>query len=1208
MNCNRHNHVLHVVTGQEVPKTKSKDHHTLAITNNKTTIIMMDPYFSHIETNTSTTPEQSTYPIVTAYPNRDECCSTLDGSTSVLDEERGVITNDQAITDSNVHGIDNESGHHPPTVPVGSFASLSRRIIHSPPLKKCIFFSCVFLVLSSVGLATVGLGLSFGRESESRGGDDNYDVRSSFHHGGGEIVSGVEKELMTEDDLQVNVTSKVAESKQSQANTTNLLSATVPNIESTEVWGTEPTTTSTNVAAIESTTASEIDPPKQDTHNEWNPGMTVPANLIDVEFSMSMIVFDDEFSMPDFPQDVVEEDFQQFNAEVSLSMSMSLPEFSKEKEKEFQQFEDEIDISVSMSLPDFTKEEGFQQFDNEIDVSVSMSLPDFTKEEDFQQFDNEIDVSVSMSLPDFSQEEEDFQQLAPEFDSSMSMDMNAELPDFTNEEEDFQELAAESDSSMSMDMNGDLTDFLQEEEVFQESSSMSMDMNTDFPDFSQEEEGFQQLTAEWDSSMSMDMTAETIIPLVSTDSTELAVATKPFPNRDCVETMCAIELSPELLMEYQLEMPTDMAIDESGCQGCAVTIHLTYDGIAWIGFGFSTNGAMVGSEAVIGLPVLDSKQVPQKYILGGMSVDNIQPMSEEHQTLQNASIKIGKVNNDVKTVMKFTKILQEQDEIEIFMGDNTFIWAYGFDETLGFHAGRSSLNLNLLGETSEALTSSTPMVTDPTTTQMATEGTVAINGEGIVVTEATSVSTTVSGTIASDGNDIMAVTGATIALSDTPTEGTVTNNMITGGTIVSGAFDIGATFTEPTTEQVAPKNSSAVTDSSNTPTYYPTIAPVMLTDIFTPVADTFLEFNSSESFGIRSRLRVDGQPQRITLLRFDMTPLVLNKAVELLSVKLSLYALTSSAYGGRVDILDEDICNEWDEEISWTTAPPGVFVDTPESLGTFGEINEYEWNEASLSLKLQYVPLQFTVRISSDRGNGVTYASRENSTAVPKLIIQYMGTPYEGTEVPTPSPVESDGALSSSAFEITSSPTARPTKSPITDTPTMSPAEPVVIKVGRDAMLRNGIYSDSLFGYDPFIAMKSSTNPDWEGKSILQFDLSDVSPDVDNSYELQLFITYVGPDDERTITVSQLTENFRWGEDWITWNRLGSPSMESLGSGDITTGDIGSYVSIPLGQVDAIDGRVNLVVEITSGTSEGSKVDYMAKENGSNPPLLVASP
>lgn len=503
-----------------------------------------------------------------------------------------------------------------------------------------------------------------------------------------------------------------------------------------------------------------------------------------------------------------------------------------------------------------------------------------------------------------------------------------------------------------------------------------------------------------------------------------------------------------------------------------------------------------------------------------MSLDDIQPMSEEHQTLQNASIKIGKMGDEIKTVMKFTKFLKEGDEIEVFTGDNTFIWAYGVDETLGYHAARSSFNLNLLGDTSDATSPSTPMITDPTTSQAVTEGTVAINGEDIAATEATSGSSTVLGTVPTDDIDIMAVTVPTA------TEGTVTTNMVTGGTIGSGAFDISATITEPTTDQVVSKNSSDTSDSSNTPTYYPTTAPLMLMNIFTPITDTFLEFNSSESFGIRSRLRVDGQPQRITLLRFDMSPLVRNKAVELVSAKLRLYALTSSAYGGRVDIVDEDICTEWDEGISWKTAPPGVFADAPDSLGTFGEITEYKWNDAALTLNLQFIPLHFTVRISSDRGNGVTYASKENSTAVPKLIIKYMGTPFEGTEAPTPSPVESTEALVQSAVEITSSPTDRPTRAPSTDSPTTSPPEPVEIKVGRDAMLRNGRYSDSLFGYDPFIAMKSSTNPDWEGKSILQFDLSDLSPDVDYSYELKLFITFVDSDDERTITVFQLTENF----------------------------------------------------------------------------------
>jgi hypothetical protein len=74
-------------------------------------------------------------------------------------------------------------------------------------------------------------------------------------------------------------------------------------------------------------------------------------------------------------------------------------------------------------------------------------------------------------------------------------------------------------------------------------------------------------------------------------------------------------------------------------------------------------------------------------------------------------------------------------------------------------------------------------------------------------------------------------------------------------------------------------------------------------------------------------------------------------------------------------------------------------------------------------------------------------------------------------------------------------------------------------------MLRNGKYSDNLFGYDSSIAMKSHSNPDYEGKSILQFDLSDVPSGY--NYELKLFITYTGSDDWRTLSVSAIKDVFR---------------------------------------------------------------------------------
>ena len=87
-----------------------------------------------------------------------------------------------------------------------------------------------------------------------------------------------------------------------------------------------------------------------------------------------------------------------------------------------------------------------------------------------------------------------------------------------------------------------------------------------------------------------------------------------------------------------------------------------------------------------------------------------------------------------------------------------------------------------------------------------------------------------------------------------------------------------------------------------------------------------------------------------------------------------------------------------------------------------------------------------------------------------------------------------------------------------------------------------------------------------------------------------------------------ITANNSWGEEWITWDRLGNPDLQFLGSADVKSRDVGSYVSFPLGQLEAVDGRVNLVVEITSGQSGGSKVDYKAREEGSDPPVLMVMP
>lgn len=69
------------------------------------------------------------------------------------------------------------------------------------------------------------------------------------------------------------------------------------------------------------------------------------------------------------------------------------------------------------------------------------------------------------------------------------------------------------------------------------------------------------------------------------------------PKTKCNASKCSIELSPDLLMEYSVNVPDGVTVEE--CDGCTMSVKLSYRGTAWIGFGFSTDVAMVGSEAVM---------------------------------------------------------------------------------------------------------------------------------------------------------------------------------------------------------------------------------------------------------------------------------------------------------------------------------------------------------------------------------------------------------------------------------------------------------------------------------------------------------------------------------------------------------------------------------------------------------------------------------
>jgi hypothetical protein len=87
---------------------------------------------------------------------------------------------------------------------------------------------------------------------------------------------------------------------------------------------------------------------------------------------------------------------------------------------------------------------------------------------------------------------------------------------------------------------------------------------------------------------------------------------------------------------------------------------------------------------------IPDESTPLKYALGGKDEALVLPLSSDHQTLIGATVEVV----DSKTKMNFTKFLQEDGEINIAIGNNHFLWAYGSSNQLGYHAARGSYVLN----------------------------------------------------------------------------------------------------------------------------------------------------------------------------------------------------------------------------------------------------------------------------------------------------------------------------------------------------------------------------------------------------------------------------------------------------------------------------------------------------------------------------------
>lgn len=154
----------------------------------------------------------------------------------------------------------------------------------------------------------------------------------------------------------------------------------------------------------------------------------------------------------------------------------------------------------------------------------------------------------------------------------------------------------------------------------------------------------------------------------------------------------SIKLTPDITMHWTLNDLRDEGFAAFG-EVPSVTILIEYEGLAWIGFGFSNSARAhsLGSSAVIGVPSEKSGEPQLKYNITGTEINKIVPLSE--QTLIESSVK----QSGGRTTLRFTKALQDgRNEVAIEAnGYNYFSYAVGNGNSLGYHRHRGSFRLDL---------------------------------------------------------------------------------------------------------------------------------------------------------------------------------------------------------------------------------------------------------------------------------------------------------------------------------------------------------------------------------------------------------------------------------------------------------------------------------------------------------------------------------
>ncbi|CAM9712018.1 unnamed protein product [Ectocarpus sp. 12 AP-2014] len=121
-----------------------------------------------------------------------------------------------------------------------------------------------------------------------------------------------------------------------------------------------------------------------------------------------------------------------------------------------------------------------------------------------------------------------------------------------------------------------------------------------------------------------------------------------------------------------------------------VTMQVVFDGEGYVGLGFSSTGAMVPADAVVGLP---DEGTALEYDLSrsALSSDN------EHETQEISGASVTQANST--TILVFTRPLSPTDDSKTVLSaeegeEATFIWAYGNSNTFQYHGARGDFTVS----------------------------------------------------------------------------------------------------------------------------------------------------------------------------------------------------------------------------------------------------------------------------------------------------------------------------------------------------------------------------------------------------------------------------------------------------------------------------------------------------------------------------------